>query len=107
MPINRQPAIRAGSTGLTVDEKQSGFGDRVTDTIMNLISKVPPSSEISGATPDARARQLARNAARTSASISGGAALAPGPLGMLTLLPLATKWSRPIGAATCWKSAVQ
>ena len=82
-----QLAVRTGSTNLTVDEKQSGFGDRVTDTIMNLISKVPSSSEISSATPDARAKQLARNAARTSASISGGAALAPGPLGMLTLLP--------------------
>ena len=87
MPINRQPAVQAGGTSLTVDAKQSGFGDRVTDTIMNLISKVPPSSEISSATPDARVRQLVRNAARTSASISGGAALAPGPLGMLTLLP--------------------
>lgn len=87
MPISRQPAILAGGTNLTVDAKKSGFGDRMTDTIMNLISKVPPSSEIGSATPDARAKQLARNAARTSASISGGAALAPGPLGMLTLLP--------------------
>ncbi len=87
MPINRQPVIQTGSTSLTVDAKQSGFGDRVTDSIMNLISKVPSSSEIRSATPDARAKQLARNAARTSASISGVAALAPGPLGMLTLLP--------------------
>ena len=87
MTKNRQPAVRAGSTSLTVDAKQPGFGDRVTDTIMNLISKVPSSSEISSPTPDARARQLARNAARTSAGISGGAALAPGPIGMLTLLP--------------------
>ena len=87
MPTSRQPAIHASSTSLTVDAKQSGFGDRVTDTIMKLISKVPPSSEISSATPDARVRQLARKAARTSASISGGAALAPGPLGILTLLP--------------------
>ena len=54
---------------------------------MNLISAVPSSSETNSATPDARAKLLARNAARTSASISGGAALAPGPLGMLTLLP--------------------
>lgn len=83
----QQPTIRSGITRLSVDEKQSGFGDRVTDTIMNLISQVPTSSEISNSTPGTRARQLARNAARTSAGISGGAALAPGPLGMLTLLP--------------------
>ena len=87
MPKNQLPVIQTGSTSLTVDAKQSGFAGRVTDTIMNLISKVPPSSEKNSATPDARAKQLARNAARTSASISGGAALAPGPLGMLTLLP--------------------
>ncbi len=87
MPKNQLPVIQTGNTSLTVDAKQSGFADRVTDTIMNLISKVPPSSEKNSATPDARAKQLARNAARTSASISGGAALAPGPLGMLTLLP--------------------
>ncbi|MBK9444034.1 MAG: hypothetical protein IPN53_23190 [Comamonadaceae bacterium] len=59
----------------------------MTDTILNLVSKVPSSSEVYSSTPDARARQLARNAARTSAGISGGAALAPGPLGMLTILP--------------------
>lgn len=87
MPINRQPAIQTGSTSLTVDAKQSGFGDHVTDAIMKLVSKVPPSSEICSATPDARVRKLVRDAARTTAGISGGAALAPGPLGMLTLLP--------------------
>ena len=87
MDKSRQSTAQTRSTGLTVDEKHDGFGDRVTDILMNLISKVPTSTEISIAAPDARARQLARNAARTSASISGGAALAPGPLGMLTLLP--------------------
>lgn len=61
--------------------------DRMTQTILNLISKVPFSSEAVSSTPRARASQLARNAARTSAGISGGAALVPGPLGMLTLLP--------------------
>lgn len=87
MATNRQPAVRTAGIGLTVGEKQAGFADRVTDTLMHLISRVPSSAEVSSASPDARARQLARNAARASASISGGAALAPGPLGMLTLLP--------------------
>jgi len=79
--------IRAGSSGLAKVANQAGIADRVSDAIMNLISAVPSSSETNCATPDARAKLLARNAARTSASISGGAALAPGPLGMLTLLP--------------------
>lgn len=87
MAISRQPAVRTGSTSLIVEERPVGFGDRMTDTIMKLISTVPSSSEAASSTPDARARQLAKNAAKTSAGISGGAALAPGPLGMLTLLP--------------------
>jgi hypothetical protein len=68
-------------------EPEAGIADRVSDAIMNLISAVPVSSETNNATPDARAKLLARKAARVSASISGGAAMAPGPLGMLTLLP--------------------
>lgn len=79
--------IRVGSPGLAKVANQAGIADRVSEAIMNLISAVPSSSETNSATPDARAKLLARNAARTSASISGGAALAPGPLGMLTLLP--------------------
>ena len=79
--------IRAGSSGLAKVANPAGIADRVSEAIMNLISAVPSSSETNSATPDARAKLLARNAARTSASISGGAALAPGPLGLLTLLP--------------------
>ena len=87
MGINQKPNDRASSSSLTVAANQVGFADRMTDTILNLISKVPLSSESISATPETRARQLARKAARASAGISGGAALAPGPLGMLTLLP--------------------
>ncbi len=87
MAKNSHSPATAGDSYLVADEFQAGFRDRMTDTILNLISKVPPSSEIYSSTPDARARLLARNAARTSAGISGGAALAPGPLGMLTILP--------------------
>jgi hypothetical protein len=65
----------------------AGIADRVSDAIMNLLSAVPSSSETGSSAPATQAKLLARNAARTSAGISGGAALAPGPLGMLTLLP--------------------
>ena len=76
-----------GSFAVAKFTNRAGLADRASDAIMNLISAVPSSAEISSATPHARAKLLARNAARLSASISGGAAMAPGPLGMLTLLP--------------------
>jgi hypothetical protein len=87
MASNSHPTGATGNSYPIAEEAQAGFADRLTDTILNLISQVPASSEVSSFTPEARARQLARNAARTSAGISGGAALAPGPLGMLTILP--------------------
>src|SRR5665647_708735 len=87
MTTARRPGIRAGSSSLATIANRTGLADRASDAIMNLISAVPASSETNSSTPDARAKLLARNAARLSASISGGAAMAPGPLGMLTLLP--------------------
>ena len=67
--------------------EQSGLGNRVTEAILKLVASVPTSNEHESSAPDARARALARAAARTSAGISGGAALVPGPLGLLSLLP--------------------
>lgn len=87
MATGQCPIIRVGSSGVAKVAKHAGIADRVSDAIMNLISAVPPSSETNSATPGDRAKLLARNAARTSAGISGGSAMAPGPLGMLTLLP--------------------
>lgn len=86
MTTNRA-LIRTGSAALAKFTQRAGLADRASDAIMTLISAVPSSSEINSATPHARAKLLARNAARLSASISGGAAMAPGPLGMLTILP--------------------
>jgi hypothetical protein len=63
------------------------MSSRMTEAILKLLSTVPKSSEHESSSPDARARLLARTAARTSAGISGGAALVPGPLGILSLLP--------------------
>ncbi|MFZ4481337.1 MAG: hypothetical protein ACOYNZ_15750 [Rhodoferax sp.] len=86
MTSNRAP-IRVDNSGLAKAASQAGITGRASDAIMKLISAVPSSAETNSATPDARAKLLARNAARVSASISGGAAMAPGPLGMLTILP--------------------
>src|ERR1035437_4953221 len=87
MATGQCPIIRVGSSGVAKVAKHAGIADRVSDAIMNLISAVPSSSETNSATPGDRVKLLARNAARTSAGISGGSAMAPGPLGMLTMLP--------------------
>jgi hypothetical protein len=79
--------VGTGRPAVAKFNTSAGLADRASDAIMNLISTVPASTEINCATPDTRAKLLARNAARVSASISGGAAMAPGPLGMLTILP--------------------
>jgi hypothetical protein len=70
-----------------ISAMHTGLSSRVTEVILKLISTVPKSSEHESSTPDVRARLLARTAARTSAGISGSAALIPGPLGILSLLP--------------------
>jgi hypothetical protein len=76
-----------GVSGLAKLATQTGVSNRVTEAILKLVASVPKSNEHESSTPDARARALARIAARTSAGISGGAALVPGPLGLLSLLP--------------------
>ena len=66
---------------------QTGLSTQVTESILKLVTSMPTSDEQECSTPDVRARVLARAAARTSAGISGGAALVPGPFGLLSLLP--------------------
>jgi hypothetical protein len=78
--------------GSTVAERRSssgaaGAGSAVGDAIVELIAQVPSTRETPIADPDARVRRLARQAARRAAVISGGLALPPGPLGVLTLVP--------------------
>ncbi|MBP9907485.1 MAG: hypothetical protein KBF66_18205 [Rhodoferax sp.] len=48
---------------------------------------IPQSTEPASPTPKVRATELINKACRTTAGISGGAALVPGPLGLLTILP--------------------
>jgi len=64
-----------------------GTGNRFTQTILEVLSNLPSSTEPQSATPVARARKIAAAAAFKSATISGTLALPPGPLGMLTIIP--------------------
>ena len=77
----------------TTDPEQSnpsvkgGVVTRVSGAILGLVATIPTSIEPKSDAPADRAGQLSETAARTTAKISGLAALAPGPLGLLTLLP--------------------
>ncbi len=77
----------ADVSGMAKLAAQTGMSNRVAEAILKLVATVPKSNEHESSTPNARAHALARAAARTSAGISGGAALVPGPLGLLSLLP--------------------
>ncbi len=62
-------------------------------TILDVVARVPASTEPPAADPIARTRVLTARAARTTAALSAAAALPPGPIGWLTLLPeLAAIW---------------
>jgi hypothetical protein len=69
------------------EDMARGAGTAVGDAIVAVVSRVPETRETPVADPDARVRELARAAARRAAAISGGLALPPGPLGVLTLVP--------------------
>lgn len=55
--------------------------------MIGAIAETPASAEPAGDSPAARAAAIANKAARTAASLSAGAALVPGPMGLLSLLP--------------------
>jgi hypothetical protein len=59
----------------------------VTGIIERVIAEVPTPRVQPSDDPGSAADQVARNAARQAAMLSGSLALPPGPLGMLTVLP--------------------
>jgi len=67
--------------------RPAGIGGRVADAILDVVGAIPKSSEAGSDGPHVRASLLAKRAAKSAATISGGAALVPGPAGLLTLLP--------------------
>ena len=88
MATGRQLAIQpSAGSALAAAANHVGLGRKISDAILTVVAIVPDSTEPVSATPEAQARIVAERAARMAAGISGGAAMAPGPLGMLTLLP--------------------
>ena len=64
-----------------------GLVQRTRDALLELISRVPASSEDRVVDAATRARTLTTTAALKAATISGSLALPPGPLGLVTVLP--------------------
>ena len=64
-----------------------GLVQRTKDALLELISRVPASSEDRVVDAAMRARTLTTTAALKAATISGSLALPPGPLGLVTVLP--------------------
>ena len=65
----------------------SGIVRRIGDAVRSLVAVIPVSTEPLASAPGARSIELCEIAARTTAKISGLAAMAPGPIGLLTVLP--------------------
>jgi hypothetical protein len=59
----------------------------VTQSLIDLFSRIPTSEEPASDDPRVRARQVARSASMRAAAISGSLALPPGPLGLATIVP--------------------
>jgi hypothetical protein len=61
--------------------------NRVTQAILDFVSRVPDSKVGNSKDPATEARRLGNRAAQRAALTAGSLALPPGPLGWLTLLP--------------------
>ena len=66
---------------------QAQVKTQITGVLLDVVLSIPQSKEPASPIPDVRAAELIKKACRTTAGISGGAALVPGPLGLLTILP--------------------
>jgi len=60
---------------------------KLLEALERFLSEVPDTVELVSATPEARAREIARQAARKAGLLAGGLALPPGPLGYVTIIP--------------------
>ena len=78
------PAVVVRRTRRTPRQELSA---RVGDAIIDLLGRLPQTTEPASATPRARAAVIADSASRKAALVSGTLALPPGPLGWLTVLP--------------------
>jgi hypothetical protein len=81
------PGSRNAAAGKAADPAGQRAASIVSGAIVALLGRVPETTETALDDPQARVKALARQASRRAAMISGGLALPPGPLGVLTLVP--------------------
>jgi hypothetical protein len=67
--------------------------DKIVNVLKDFISEIPSTSETQVEDPTEHSRKIANKAAANAAIVSGGLAMPPGPLGIVTILPdLLTVW---------------
>lgn len=69
------------------DDPKQGVLSRLRELLEDLVSKIPISKERPTSDPRKRAREIVNSAAARAAFLSGGLALPPGPVGLLTMIP--------------------
>lgn len=65
----------------------AGLLGQIEGIILNVLGRIPHSSQAESASPHDCARQVARSAAARAALTSGSLSLPPGPVGLLTIIP--------------------
>jgi uncharacterized protein (DUF697 family) len=65
----------------------AGESNAVTKALLDLVSRIPTSSESINAAPKRRAQAIASATAKKAAGVSGTLALPPGPFGLATVVP--------------------
>jgi uncharacterized protein (DUF697 family) len=60
---------------------------RIAAVLMDVVATIPESMEVEALDPKTRSALIVGNASLRAAAVSGGLALPPGPLGMLTIVP--------------------
>jgi uncharacterized protein (DUF697 family) len=70
-----------------VPARDEGPLRRLLDALERALSEIPHTDEPETESPEERAREIARNAARKAAMFSGSLALPPGPFGYVTIIP--------------------
>lgn len=68
-------------------DAQGRISQAITQAVLELAGHVPHSDTKATAHPLVAAQELTRTAANKAATVSGSLALAPGPFGLLTVLP--------------------
>ncbi len=78
---------------LATTSQKEVIASKLSEAILDFVSKIPASNESKSLTPAARSRTIANTAAASAALTAGSLSLPPGPIGWLTVIPeMFTVW---------------